>query len=859
MGDMVNVVKPDGTIVQVEREVAEALTGQKLAPHIQTPQEASEQARSDYNREHTSPVAAGVAAGVNTAFFGAPGLFYSDDTKEAIKQHPTAAKIGTLGAVLAPTGLLGKTAKGLAEATFLGRASQIGAGGGTFARAAEGGITGAGIDIANSTISDDPLTAESLVESIGMGSLLSVGIGAASDKALGWLQGRKVAPETGELLAGAKGVTERGPAPLARAARAQAALDEAEAVAASTRDAAALDHVIAQAKADVLATKKTLDELPAYSQLRDGYNAARKAAEASNRELAAQTAALDDWSKPGNLKSTLGEYEGAQNKVRTLFAKARAAEKLGPGTAGAIAGQIDDLHDAVSSLDDLQRFSKGMDLADPAAASALYSKMSAVNAKLEALGVSKFPRLPELVSGEAKVVGNELPASLTDFGKMKEETVAKIAASLDDQSKMAAVKMAKDLSIDADTAEGALEGIRTRMRDMYHVPTLAKTATKEAAAAAKAEAAAAKAETANKFKEASEEVDRARQVTGGRLEWTFKDGQLAAAPKGATATEKGFLGDAWKWTKGGIQSAAARAAYTGGWKGALVSRLAYGAAGYAVGGMEGALLGASVGSARAETVGRIREVVRSAATRGVTAVAAARPLSGYLAAMGASPDSDHTSLYDGEAAKRLIDDIHAQSITSHDAMYNLSKGLMGMPGDLAYSLYAKTTQAAAYLSAMAPKDPGVNITPTGSLWVPDPLAVHEWLNRYEAVMHPVEYAQRLLAGDGHPAGVEALQTIWPMLHQQLMTEAAGQDWSNLSNEQATGLSYLFGRPVTGANDPDIQMMIQAQYVAAAQAQARAKQGAKKGRGTGNPNGRPPAVNSMPSPGGSNVSAHTKGY
>jgi hypothetical protein len=121
-------------------------------------------------------------------------------------------------------------------------------------------------------------------------------------------------------------------------------------------------------------------------------------------------------------------------------------------------------------------------------------------------------------------------------------------------------------------------------------------------------------------------------------------------------------------------------------------------------------------------------------------------------------------------------------------------------------------------------------------------------------MHPVDYAKRVLAGEGDPAGVEALAVNWPYLHQQLQSEAVQQDWSKLDSEQATGLSMLFGKPVTGANDPDIQMMIQAQYMAAASARSRAGAG-KKSRGTGNPNGRPPAVGANPV-NGSSVSAHT---
>jgi hypothetical protein len=738
MGEMVNIVKPDGTVVTVDRDVAEALTGQKLAPHMQTPEEKVEAARTEYNRDNTSAVQAGLASAANTAFFGAPGMFYSEETREGIRVHPTAAKIGSLAAVVAPTGLLGKGAKAVSEATILGQAAKIGAGGGVAGRAVEGGIIGGGLHMADASLSDDPLSAEALVESIGMGSLLSVGLGAATDKALK-LFTPKVTYGSGVegLLPGAKAVIKRGPAPLAEAARARAALDEAEAVASSVREEATMAAIVRQAKADVEASKQALDELPEYAAFRDSYNTAQQVIAKSNK-VAEQTAAdFAEWAKPGGLKATLNEYEGVQGKIRSQIQKLRAKDPTGMlgasrRDAARAAGEpvpMDEtsaLIGVARDIDDVKSFSKNLiGSEDIRAANAIYSKMQNVNARLTELGV-KTPKLPELPTGEVQELGSKLPDMLTDLGKLKEESIAKIANALDANSQIAAVNLARSIGLDAETAGDALAGINRQMKDMYHGVDLSKAATQEAKAIAAADAKAAKAADKSKFSEASSEVDRAREVTGGRLEWTFKDGELAA---GAVGSKEGssILSGARKWTKAGLQSAAARAAYTGGWKGALVSRLAYGAAGYAVGGVDGALLGASVGSARAETVSRVRQVVVEAAKKGVEATSRLRPLAAYLGTRGADSDS---SLYDGAQAKALIDSVHQQAITSHDAMYSMSKPLMGSPGDLAFKLYDKTTRAMAYLSQVAPKDPGIDITPSGSNWEPSPDEIHTWLHRY---------------------------------------------------------------------------------------------------------------------------------
>lgn len=863
MGDMVNIVKPDGTVVTVDREVAEALTGQKFAPHIQTPQESAEQARTAYNKENTSPVVAGLASGANAAFFGAPGAFYDESTREAIRTHPTASKIGTIAGVLAPTGLLGSGAKAVSEATFLGQAAKLGAGGGVVGRAMEGGIIGGGLHMAEAMLSDDPLSGEALVESIGMGSLLSVGLGAVTDKALRMLTPKAAAGGGGldELLPGAQAVTKRGPAPLARAARAQMALDEAEAVAAGAREEAALGAVVRQAREDVQRARQALDESPEYAAFRDSYEVGQKAMAKANEAAKRTAEEFGDWAQNG-MRGTINEFEGTQNSIRTRLAKLRAKDPTGMRAAAArdaarAAGEevpIDETSALVgmsNDIDELKRFSKNLlDSTDPRAANAVYSRMAQVNEKLTGLGI-KAPKLPELPTGEVQELGAKLPEALSDIGKLREESIAKIANALDANQQIAAVNLARQLGLDAETAGDALAGIHQQMRNMYHVPDLSKEAVKQAQNIAKADAAAAKAATASKFEEAATEVDRAREVTGGRLEWTFKNGELAAGPIGG---ESSVLKGVRRWTKAGLQSAAARAAYSGGWKGALISRLAYGAAGYAVGGMDGALFGASVGSARSETLGRIRSVVAEAAKRGVTGISQMRPLAAYLGHRGA--DSDSKQLYDGKAAVALMNQIHAQALTAPDAMYQVSRGIMGQPGDLAYKLYAKTTSAIAYLSQMAPKDPGIDVEPGKSNWEPNADEINTWLHRYEAVMHPVEYGARVLDGDGDMAGMEALAVNWPYVHQQLQAEAAAQDWTGLSHERASGLTMLFGKPVTGYNDPDIQMMIQAQYVAAASARGRA-QGGKKSRGTGNPTGRPPAVQSPTL--GSNVSGHTKGY
>ncbi len=158
-----------------------------------------------------------------------------------------------------------------------------------------------------------------------------------------------------------------------------------------------------------------------------------------------------------------------------------------------------------------------------------------------------------------------------------------------------------------------------------------------------------------------------------------------------------------------------------------------------------------------------------------------------------------------------------------------------------------------YLSDTAPKDPGIDVTASGSNWVPSFMKSDEWAHRYEAVTNPMGYVARVLQGEGSPAGVEALAARWGALLQETCTAAAEKDWSDLSLEESRGLSMLFQQPITGLQHPDVVMMIQGNYLPKPET-AGPTAGGKPGFGS-NPTGRPPAVSS--SIAGSSVSGLTQ--
>lgn len=877
MGKLVNVVLPNGKVVSVDEDVASTLV-KANSGRVETGAEEAEAGRQASNKEKTGAVQAGLVSGINTALAGVPGLIgLSESNREAVKQHPSGALVGDIAAIAAPTGLLGKAAKEVTAGTVIGQASKLGQMG-TAGRVGEGIILGGGGHVAKASISGDSITVEGLAADIGIAALLNVGIGAAADRFSKMVK-RSGVSTADDLLLGAKPHV-KGDAPLAKAARARMAAEEAQAAAREAKDEATRSMLRQKAEENVAAAKSAMDDDPVYANFRDTYNSAQDTVVAANKTVASEANKFAEFASQAGAKKTLSTYEKAANKLRTELAKVQAevdaavkADTKAAGTSKQVSftqankvkpvekvslniddNRIDKLNKALSEVTKLKDITKTALKDDNF--EMLHTYMGGAHQRVEeALAAATKPgfessisvKLPEIPKypGQTAPVAARLPDKLTDIGKMHTDTIANIANAMDDAAAAETINLARSLGLEAETAADALVGIHQLTKEAFHLPI--PGATKLSAEAKAAQRAAEKADeltTKSKFQDAADEVDRAREVTGGRLEWGFSDGNLKVGVR--TPGSKGsLLGHAKDWTRSGVISAAGRAADIGGWKGAMLRRLGYGAAGYALDGIDGAFLGVAAGSARAGLLGGIRETVARAAAKVGPGLNGVRPLTAYLGARGGR--SADKTLYDGEGAKALMDEVYTTVQSAPDATYELMKGFMGQAGDLAFQLHSKVMNGLQYLADTAPKDPGIDVTASGSNWTPDAHQVNEWLHRYEATLEPMEYVKRIFSGDGHRAGVEALAWNWPAILSETQTEAMMKNWQDMTESQNNALSILFQRPMTAAQNPDVVATIQGMYLQSMN-QPQPKQDS---RNTGGPPGRPAAVQSPVA--GSNVS------
>lgn len=198
MGKNVNVVLWDGSVVSMPEDDAAKLqqsgTGslETRGEEVARGQAGEDAAEEDNILDRANALAAGFD---DTATFGGYGKLVealgSDNDVEQMRAeaqaHPYLRMAGELGAMVAPTGLLGDTVAAGSALTGPGLAMQAGEalGGGTVGRLVEGAALGLGSHIADTNITGDPLTVEGVVTSAGMGAILNFGTGLLADKLIG--------------------------------------------------------------------------------------------------------------------------------------------------------------------------------------------------------------------------------------------------------------------------------------------------------------------------------------------------------------------------------------------------------------------------------------------------------------------------------------------------------------------------------------------------------------------------------------------------------------------------------------------------------------------------------------------------
>lgn len=419
----VNVISPTGEVVSVDEKVAERL------PKATSKQVADAAAEKRNEELSSGVVETGKALGegfLDAASFGVygaaktgladfTGAGFGRDYRVRAEQHPVARTVGEIGAVLAPTGLLGAGAKAATGLTAAGLAGRAGAGlarglgggviGGAAGLAVEGGLLGAGAEVSHANVSGDPLTIDSVVASAGVGAILNVGAGALA--ALVGKAGSKLAD--------------------------RAAKTEAKVAAAESRVVKAMDEL----------------ESPAYNELRAAHEASKAEARTTNAEVARRTRAHEEFMSSGGLTKAIDETRQSLNQFRNeLSARASAAHLSGrPVTGmGGLTDQLGTLKTHQSTIRSIEaNVAKNPELA--------LQDLRLVHNELTGTGVN-LPSLPEAPGAKVLESKLKLPKTLREFSRWHEGSVAEVANGLKNPEVVS--RLASDLGLDGGST---LDGI----------------------------------------------------------------------------------------------------------------------------------------------------------------------------------------------------------------------------------------------------------------------------------------------------------------------------------------------------------------------------------------------------------------
>lgn len=663
---------------------------------------------------------------------------------------------------------------GLAPTSELEGAAKLGA------RAVEGAAFGASGHIAQANVTGDPLTIEGTVEAAGTGAIMNLAFGFAGD-ALG------------------------------------AGISKAANYAADARAAREVFNTAEEGG------KIFEDEAngSAYSAFTDAHEAGVKAAQKFNRAV---DKAADEWgewtSGPDPAKKALKAFDDIQNELREQMVKARDSaywKTAGKDyeSAGAVADATEapyrelsnaikngtdevrgllkagDYEGAANRIRALSESIKPGDSVEAEAGSTVRGKVSA-GTSTPGFGDLSVPKVPAPPPDPLPVSSVELPGSLSKFARMTNAKVTELAGELGASKDAASIgafqRLADQLGVKGDSVPDLVAGVQSKLAGY-------SKAIDDVAAMAKVEG----------------------QATGlvPILKRAFRRGAASA---------------------GGALIGGAFAGPFGVFAGAFGGKLAGDAIGSAMEGAESSLLDATLMSGKVGAKEKIANLI-----------AATAPIAKNASTLGVASDILGTSLWSGmpdpranekkarELARDRMKEIATAATTGPDAFFQSMRGVIGHSSDAAFKIASHMMQAINYLNSTIPKDPGNNRQGLQSNWLPSHADTAALAARMEAFLRPMSAAQRVLSGDGHPAGSEALRTMWPALMSEVGAEATmSPALADVSYMRASSYSQLLGANLSALSDSSITNILQGSYLPKPQPQpSLAKQSG--------PNGRPAKV------------------
>jgi len=755
MAPRINVVLPNGKVVSVDEETALRLEGSNRVRR-ETVGEGIDRATRDANAEAASgfgqglaTVAEGVADGLTFGLYGKVAANVSEDYAEGMRNrathNPGLRAVGELGSVVVPFGLpaaAARTGKAVTAAVGAGEATVAAK---ALGRATEGAITGAGAHVASTNVTGDPLTIEGTLASAGLGGVLNVGFGVASDKLNNI--GRK----------------------------AQNAADD---LAATKRQAAVAKE------GQELFTK----QLNAWDEFRDAAQSRVKAERQLHTQGKKAAEAYERFVSGKQLRTEINRTENAVNGISSRW-RDDAAEVVAGDTRAVVSDEmkatLKDYRDRIRRIDQLR--AGGFDV-DATAKTGKWVKNADIppdpvraTEELRALReeMQRFPsatrkanwgEIPPAASKVPEPTALHVPRSLEELANMRPDSIERLSNAVagDAAATSAFNRLAREIGVEATDG---IAGVHSKL---------------------------------SRYVRAAEAVSKA-------------DADDRAA---------GFLG---LLRSGARHGAGTVALSIGDWLGG-------GLAGRFVGSQAADALSAVLLQGKSGIQQAVIGAIAKTAPRAAKGAARLGPITAYLSARlpTGEPDSDDDVT---EMAKRRAGDVFSLRTMVADAGYLALQPIMGHESDAAAKMHSKIVGDVQYLADIAPKDHGLAMHGLKSDWQPSHDEALTFAYQIEAVTNPLKAIERTIAGDGHPAAVEALWVRWPALMKSAAEEMAFalHDAADMSYEQASSLSMLFRTPITSLADPVIALELQGMYLPKPEASAPPP--------SANPPGRPPAVQS----------------
>jgi hypothetical protein len=138
--------------------------------------------------------------------------------------------------------------------------------------------------------------------------------------------------------------------------------------------------------------------------------------------------------------------------------------------------------------------------------------------------------------------------------------------------------------------------------------------------------------------------------------------------------------------------------------------------------------------------------------------------------------------------------------------------------NIASSMSTKAVQAAQFLYDKAPKDPvgQTSLLPHLRKYQPSDAEISKWERYVTAVDHPMSVMKDLKSGVLAREGVEAVQTVYPRLYQEMQSSLMEEMTSlkeNIPYQKRLQLATFFGTPTDASGAPDFVAYMQGIHAA----------------------------------------------